>query len=273
MQTKDWTHLICEAAGAGCREMQFIGGEPTLHPDLPMFIRAARDNGFSRIEVFTNATRVDDDLVRCFSDFGVCVASSFYSSQPDVHERVTGGSQSWTRTVRGFQRLLAAGIPLRVGVIEMEQNAGHATEAITYLKSLGVHHVRTDRVRGVGRGQVQLTNTSASEFDELCGQCWKGKLCVTPSGLAYPCVMARRWPLGDVRLGLGGVLRSAELTQFRSSLSRFRRNPTARASFHDCNPAGCEPQDCYPTVCCSPDECNPVEGCGPNESSECGPDK
>ncbi|MBC6447570.1 radical SAM protein [Actinokineospora sp. HBU206404] len=35
MTTSDWLLLIDDAAEIGVREIQFIGGEPTLHPALP----------------------------------------------------------------------------------------------------------------------------------------------------------------------------------------------------------------------------------------------
>lgn len=35
MTTNDWYRVIDEAASMGIRMVQFIGGEPTLHPDLP----------------------------------------------------------------------------------------------------------------------------------------------------------------------------------------------------------------------------------------------
>ncbi|MGC0327077.1 MoaA/NifB/PqqE/SkfB family radical SAM enzyme [Streptomyces sp. SAI-170] len=33
MTTDDWKRLISEAAYIGVKKVQFIGGEPTMHPD------------------------------------------------------------------------------------------------------------------------------------------------------------------------------------------------------------------------------------------------
>ena len=38
MTLEDWTGVIHQASALGCRQLQFIGGEPTLHPDLPALI-------------------------------------------------------------------------------------------------------------------------------------------------------------------------------------------------------------------------------------------
>ena len=75
----------------------FLGGEPTLHPDLPGAIRYARDSGFGSITVDTNgylfhdilskvsprdvdffsfsldgATRKTNDLIRCEGSYDIC---------------------------------------------------------------------------------------------------------------------------------------------------------------------------------------------------------
>jgi molybdenum cofactor biosynthesis enzyme MoaA len=123
MRRQDWLRVIAEAAEHGCQKLQFIGGEPTLHPDLRWLIAEARRTGFAWIEVFTNATRLGTELLRCFREHEVDVASSFYTGDPATHARITGSLESWQRTVDGFRAVLAAGLSLRVGVIEMEQNA------------------------------------------------------------------------------------------------------------------------------------------------------
>ncbi|MGW9044685.1 radical SAM protein [Streptomyces lydicus] len=57
MTPADWQRVIDELAALGVRDVQFIGGEPTLHPDLPHFIHHARGRGM-RVEVFSNLTHI-----------------------------------------------------------------------------------------------------------------------------------------------------------------------------------------------------------------------
>src|SRR5262249_1460724 len=74
----DWLKIISEAYELGCRQIQFIGGEPTLHPDICSLISYAKETGFDFIEVFTNATRLSRELIQCFVENNVNVAASFY---------------------------------------------------------------------------------------------------------------------------------------------------------------------------------------------------
>ncbi|MEA2618560.1 MAG: hypothetical protein QOE72_4343 [Chloroflexota bacterium] len=46
MRTGDWRRVLDEAADLGVSDVQFIGGEPTLHPDLPELIRHALGGGW-----------------------------------------------------------------------------------------------------------------------------------------------------------------------------------------------------------------------------------
>ncbi len=41
MTTSDWERVIDDARTAGVTTVQFIGGEPTMHPDLPWLVRYA----------------------------------------------------------------------------------------------------------------------------------------------------------------------------------------------------------------------------------------
>jgi uncharacterized radical SAM superfamily Fe-S cluster-containing enzyme len=55
-----------------CRSVQFSGGEPTLHPDFPRILSAARDLGFTHLQVATNGSRfVDPDYAKLCEESGL----------------------------------------------------------------------------------------------------------------------------------------------------------------------------------------------------------
>src|SRR5579864_6380253 len=82
----DYECLIADAAQIGCRQIQFIGGEPTLNRALPHLIAAAQGKGYEFVEVFTNLTRLDNDLLECFKEYGVHVATSVYAPADEIHD-------------------------------------------------------------------------------------------------------------------------------------------------------------------------------------------
>ncbi len=280
LSTNDYFKLIDSAASLGCKKIQFIGGEPTIVRDLPELIKYAREKGFEFIEVFTNGISLPDKLLTCFVENKVSVALSFYSSNSEIHDSITRSSGSQRRTVKTIQRLLGAGINVRVGIISMKENSNDINQTIDYLKSLGVKNVGVDRIRSFGRAN-QLTGNRELEITELCGSCWQGSLCVFPDGKVAPCIMSRDWSIGSViENELSKLVESPALKDLRTQiyervwLPRSQNAKTNPTSIHKGSgqEADCVP-DCVPTCNpqCSPNcspcypygQCNPDLYCGP----------
>ena len=152
-------------------------------------------------------------------------------------------------------------------MIETEHSLGHGPRAIEFLKTLGVQNIRVDRERGVGRSNLLHLDCEGERYEELCGKCWKGSLCVTSSGEVFPCVFSRATQLGDAKLGLLSILQTAKLTDFRQKVHAMNEddppdqqcNPLSTCNPNDCNPNGCNPLDCNPLG----SNCNPCNPCGP----------
>lgn len=73
---KDRVRMMLESllrqAPAPCRNIQFSGGEPTLHPDFPEILSMSRDMGFSHIQVATNGIRfLDRDYAARCEEMGL----------------------------------------------------------------------------------------------------------------------------------------------------------------------------------------------------------
>lgn len=260
-----WLRVISQASHLGCRSLQFIGGEPTLHPDLDIMIEHASNQGFEFIEIFTNATGLSSSRLNNLVRFNVNVACSFYSAQPRVHDMITQRDGSFHKTVNTIKRLVEAGISLRAGIIEMNHNSGQLDVTSDFLRSIGVKIIGADRVRSVGRGE-RLANRSNSDIQDICGQCWKGKLCITPDGDAYPCIMARNSLVGNVlHQSLSDILYSNHLIAFRQKVKQQFENKALESD-------PCHPDKCNPDLQCWPDKqpCFPDKGCWPDN---CNPDK
>jgi sulfatase maturation enzyme AslB (radical SAM superfamily) len=273
LQRGDYERLIDDARELGCRQVQFIGGEPTLNHDLPRFIHSSRQAGYTSVEVFTNLTYLPQALLESFREHDVSVATSFYSARREVHERITKVRGSFDRTVRNIGRVLAAELPLRAGIIEMEENCGQTQATIDYLQTLGVERVGVDRMRKFGRAEG---NDELSAMSELCGNCASRTLCVGPDGAVSPCIMASRWAVGSVLdQSLAELARSTGLKDLRAAIYQEcvvpREGRTAavddkRLEGSFIGHAGqCQP--CIP-YCAPGQQCFP---CNPNGGQPCEP--
>lgn len=290
LTAKEYFSFISSASILGCRQLQFIGGESTIVPELPDLIVHARASGYEFVEVFTNATRITNQLITCFIENNVAVATSFYSDKNELHDAITRTPGSHQRTANTIKRLVDAGLSVRAGIILMKENSDCVEKTIAYLNSLGVRNVGIDRVRFIGRGRSLAADSHTSAaIMELCGSCWRGSVCIFPDGKVAPCIMARYWPIGSVlQQELDELVQSQALRDIRRRiyqevwLPRLQNNEKRYGLIHsnpncgpDCNP-NCSP-NCVPTCApqCSPSwspcyphgKCNPHLFCGP-----CGPE-
>lgn len=257
MTVDDWLRIIGHAADLGAGAVQFIGGEPTLHPNLPELVDHALSRGLA-VEVYSNLVHVTEPLWQVFSQDGVALATSYYTDDPAQHAGITG-RPSHARTRANIAEAARRRIPLRVGLIDFG-DTWRADDAHAQLVDLGVSAISRDRVRHIGRGSVGQRPPTA----QLCGRCGDGTAAVAPDGSVWPCVFARWLPLGNVHADpLATVLRGAYATQVLGDLrAEFDRRWPAMP----CAPNLCDPQ-CGPS--CSP-ACRPAGNCRP--VGACAPD-
>ncbi|MFD7288921.1 radical SAM protein [Streptomyces sp. NPDC059863] len=158
MTAAHWKDCIDQLAAMGVRDVQFIGGEPTLYPHLIDLIgHAARTLA---VEVFSNLTHVSDELWATFAEYRVRLATSSYSDTSEEHDAVTVRAGSHRRTRANIQRAQELGLTLRGAVISAlpEQRA---EDAFRDLKDLGLSAVGGDRTRAIGRASKGARPTVA----------------------------------------------------------------------------------------------------------------
>ena len=295
LTTEAYESLMRQSWELGCRRMQFIGGEPQLHPDFLRLLGTAKETGFELVEVFSNLTHLREDTVRFAAEAGIRFATSVYSDDPAVHDAVTQVRSSHARTVGTLGRLIERGVATRAAIIRFDEEPAALARTKAYLHGLGVPAVRAGDVRGYGRGEALLGEPGG--LDGLCGHCWAGKLCIAPDGDAYACVMARDWPVGNVLVSsLADIVGGAALAGVRRTVHDTVWAPRAAAEPppdpHDwddepqparaeadaepppepgsgdreCGPAAC-PQSCIPD---SVNGCEPLAPCAPEERPSAG---
>jgi sulfatase maturation enzyme AslB (radical SAM superfamily) len=241
MTAADWRRVLDEAAGLGVGSIQFIGGEPTLHPALPGLLVHARRLGLA-VEVYSNLVHMSPELWDLLSDNGIRLACSYYSDDPAEHARITGRRGSHARTRANIAEAVRRDIPVRVGVIAVDEDQ-RVEQATAELMGLGVASVGRDRLRQVGRG-IRDWQPGAGE---LCGRCGDGVFAVGADGSVWPCVFSRWMPVGSVHTdSLAAVLSGREM---RSARDRLGWNL----------PQACVPMPCTPTCTpnCAPNDCRP----------------
>jgi MoaA/NifB/PqqE/SkfB family radical SAM enzyme len=267
LSTGQWMDVIDQLVGVGVQSVQFIGGEPTLHPGFRKLLLHALDRRLE-VEVYTNLVKVPESLWDVLTHPRVSLATSYYSSNPKAHNAVTMRS-SHARTRANIGRALSLKIPLRVGIVSI-RNEQRVEEARDELRGLGVSDVGVDRWRGVGRG----SRDHKPRYGELCGHCTGPVLAVLPDGDVQPCVFAR-WreaTIGNVAdLPVDQLVVNGAVSRVRGML----REEFAEASPY-CGP-GCRP-NCLPScppsagppIPCFPDKKPPTPPTPPDKDIDIG---
>jgi Fe-coproporphyrin III synthase len=100
-----WLNLLDQVAAFRPR-LYLTGGEPTLYPHFPEFLREAKRRGFV-VHLQTNGTlleRVADSLV----SLGVEMVTVSLDGPPEVHDGIRGQAGAFHKTRQGLKALVAA---------------------------------------------------------------------------------------------------------------------------------------------------------------------
>lgn len=238
MTRDDWVRVLDQAAACGVRRVQFIGGEPTMHPEAAHLVEHALAFGLD-VEVFSNLVHVTARWWNLFQREGVSVATSYYSDDPAEHDTITR-RPSHRLTRANIVRAVQLGVPLRAGIIDTG-NRQHVERARRDLEAIGVTRIKLDRVRRIGRA----ADGRPAETSELCGRCGDGRASVGPNGDVTPCAMSSWMSVGNVHeTPLAAIVGGAAMAAATASI------PAAPSA------GGCDPdQECSPGTPGS--ECTP----------------
>ncbi|EOD68016.1 radical SAM protein [Amycolatopsis vancoresmycina] len=230
MTAADWREVLDTAAGSGVTAVQFIGGEPTLHPECASLVDRALALRM-RVEVFTNLVQVSRSWWSRYLRPGVSVATSYYTTDSAAHDAFTGLPGSHARTRANIAQAVRTGVRIRVAVVG---SGAVADRACADLAALGVEDVTVGRFREVGRASREGGRPPAAE---LCGRCAQGSAAIDPFGNVSPCVMARRIHLGNVhREPVGKILAGPRMAAISAHFAE-------RTGGDDCPPAqACSPR-------------------------------
>ncbi|HUD09451.1 MAG TPA: radical SAM protein [Patescibacteria group bacterium] len=254
-----WEQVLQEGASLGCRQVQFIGGEPLLVKGVFGLAKTAKDLGYNFVEIFTNGVLLTEDKIKKIKDLEMRVAVSLYSIIPEVHDLITKTPGSFRKTFTALEMLRKAQIPTRIGIIAMRQNESTLLETQRKLQEMGFDSTKIDVLRPTGRGgcgdlipSQEVVNalalmtepdfyTSREQFyrNQYWNSCWAGKIAITANGDVLPCIFARKHIVANVDQGLENAVNSPLLqTLWRTTKDQVEtcRECEYRYACHDCRP-------------------------------------
>ncbi len=126
----------------GAERVIFTGGEPTMCGHLVDYVRYARANGFSTVELQTNATLLDrPERAVELRDAGLTHAQvSLHGPDAEVSDRLTAAPGTHDRTLDGITNLLDVGVRVLLNHLIFRDNASLLSEYLDMVERLWGHH-------------------------------------------------------------------------------------------------------------------------------------
>ena len=103
----------------GIRQVDFSGGEPTIHPDLPRLISQAKSIGFDRVSVISNGLRLaDKSYMSSLKDAGLDeILFSVHGSHEGVHDQITTVKGSFGKISQALSHAAAENVMIRTNTV------------------------------------------------------------------------------------------------------------------------------------------------------------
>ena len=232
LTTEEWKFILDKCREAGIPQITFTGGEPTMRDDIIELIKYARWF-ISRLN--TNGIKLTKDYCRALHEAELdSVQITFYSVNPDIHNKLVGVNQ-YESTVAGIENALEEGLSVSINTPICTLNTDYI-DTLKFLHDKGVIYVTCSGLITTGNAaEEESENLQLSEeelekilreavtychensmeiaftspgwikqsvFDELgipspsCGACLSN-MAITPGGNIVPC---QSW-LSDEPLG------------------------------------------------------------------------
>ncbi len=215
----EWKFVIEKVSKLGGNAIQFIGGEPLIHPHFGELLEHASAVGIERIDIFTNAYFITEELADKIAKAGASVRISIYGYDSATHDAITQKPGSFDKLDKGIDILNARNIPVNMAVVLMRENQDILPQIREYIESKGLKFNGFDTVRevmhspqashSVTRADIECKrwqcspdfHTSAQSFADFrrWNSCWMGKFAVTSTGDIIPCIFARDLSCVNIR--------------------------------------------------------------------------
>ncbi len=163
-----------QAAGLGALNCLLTGGEPLLRPDFPDVYLSLKRKGLF-VSLYTTGNIVTDEHLKLLRRYPPLVIEvTVYGVTRETHERVTGVPGSFEAFCRGLDRLLAAGLRVRLKAMALRSNLRELPEIASFCRERTCDYFRFDpllhlRFDGdpVRNERIRRERLSPSEIAEL----------------------------------------------------------------------------------------------------------
>ena len=156
------------ARDARCPSVSFTGGEPTVRPALPRFVRHAKELGL-KVNLISNGQRLDDHLVGELAAAGLdSVQLSLEGPDAELHDALVGRPGAFARLWAAVERLRERGIRVHTNTTVSRGNLARIEEIVDEVARRGLARLTMNLVIPCGTARDGgATGVSYTEIGEV----------------------------------------------------------------------------------------------------------
>ncbi len=109
LTTQQGMELIDDLARFGAPVILFSGGEPLMHPDLPLLTQYARSKGM-RAVISTNGTLIDEKMAKVLKEIGLSYVGVSLDGMRETNDRFRGMDGAFDAALQGMRNCIEEGI-------------------------------------------------------------------------------------------------------------------------------------------------------------------
>lgn len=261
MRFEDFTCIVDQLVQMGVKSIQLVGGEPLMHSKIIQMIDYVYGK-FSYIEIYTNGTLLNDDLLELIKTKDISLAMSYYSEKSAIHDYVTRTPGSLKLTQKHINTAIKKGIPVRLASVEMKEVPKFELEMFDV-------PFRSDLPRLTGRADISLYTEdmirrklitkktfarpiNIEEFykNKAIHNCFGERLYFDYKLNIYPCAMERRLCYGNVKDKSINEVVHDQFAKMTKDTIEGCQNCEYRYACYDCRcDSNNEPIDAKPWYC------------------------
>lgn len=218
-----------------CRDMKLLhvtitGGEPMLHENFIDFLKRCNDYNFS-VNILSNLTLLKNDIIEEMKKNPLlCVQTSLYSMDANVHDAITRNKGSFEKTKTAILELIENDVPLQISCPIIKQNKAYYEDVVKWGREHNVN-VNSDYIiiarydHGIHNLDCRLTldeiqkiinhnidnnpqyleslekeyikKRNMTDDDYVCSVC-HSSICVSDNGNIYPCAGWQDYIIGNI---------------------------------------------------------------------------
>jgi MoaA/NifB/PqqE/SkfB family radical SAM enzyme len=149
----------------GAEYVTFLGGEPSLHPDLPSIIDDAWNLGYKQVMIDSNGL-LFDRLTRVPPEKLYYMTISLDGASAETHERIRG-LRTFDKTVENLKRLVGLGYRTRINCTICSFNVHEAEALLGLADSIGIDLVNFHTFSEEGCGSHKDWSLKPDEWIEF----------------------------------------------------------------------------------------------------------